>query len=349
MSGPAAQAHFRDLHLVRRARQWMKPRIGILRQYSPKPLLVPAKYGLAVPPEPAPTISIVTPSFRQGRFLERTVYSVVSQNYPSLEYIVQDGGSSDETIAVLRRYAPVLTDWRSEPDGGQADAINRGFERSTGEIMGWLNSDDLLLPGTLAYVARYFATHPTVDVVYGQRLMIDENDGQVGSWILPQHDAAVLTLTDYVPQETLFWRRRIWDAVGARVDPSFAYALDWDLLLRFHEAGALMVRLPRFLGAFRIHDEQKTTAASDVGDAECAQLRQRVHGRTISVEEMRSRMRPYYVRHLLVHERQRIIDWLPLRRQPVRTVPDQSGRMALGLTAPSASLNNPESVDAGAD
>ena len=90
-----------------------------------------------------------------------------------------------------------------------------------------------------------------------------------------------------MPQETLFWRRRIWDAVGGIVDPSFRYALDWDLLLRFREAGAAMVRLPRFLGAFRIHDEQKTTATADVGDAECARLRQRVHGRTISTTEMR--------------------------------------------------------------
>ena len=152
--------------------------------------------------------------------------------------------------------------------------------------------------------------------------MIDENDGQVGAWILPEHDDIVLTYADYVPQETLFWRRRIWDASGASLDPSFAYALDWDLLLRFHEAGATMVRLPRFLGAFRIHDEQKTTAAADVGDAECRLLRQRVHGRPISVEEMRLRMRPYFLRHILIHKRQRIVEKMPLRRHSVRTVPD---------------------------
>ena len=203
-----------------RLHAWTTPRIGILRQYDPKPLLVPEQYLLEAPPEPAPTISIVTPSYEQGRFLDRTLYSVASQGYPALEYVVQDGGSSDETLEVLRRYEPVLTRWASEPDEGQADAINRGFRNTTGEIMAWLNSDDLLLPGTLSYVARYFAEHPGVDVVYGNRLMIDENDAQIGAWILPAHDDVVLTYADFVPQETLFWRRRLWDSVGGSVDPT---------------------------------------------------------------------------------------------------------------------------------
>lgn len=316
-----------------RLHAWTTPRIGILRQYDPKPLLVPEQYLLEAPPEPAPTISIVTPSYEQGRFLDRTLYSVASQGYPALEYVVQDGGSSDETVEVLRRYEPVLTRWASEPDEGQADAINRGFRNTTGEIMAWLNSDDLLLPGTLSYVARYFAEHPGVDVVYGNRLMIDENDAQIGAWILPAHDDVVLTYADFVPQETLFWRRRLWDSVGGSVDPTFRYALDWDLLLRFREAGAAMVRLPRFLGAFRIHHEQKTTATADVGDAECARLRQRVHGRTISTTEMRRRMKPYFLRHILVHKRQRLIDRLPLRRHRVRTVPEDSWLLARGIGA----------------
>ena len=99
-----------------------------------------------------------------------------------------------------------------------------------------------------------------MDVVYGHRLMIDQTDGQIGAWVLPPHSDLALTLADFVPQETLFWRRRIWDEAGGFVDPRFGYALDWDLLLRFRDAGAKMVRFPRFLGAFRIHAEQKTTA-----------------------------------------------------------------------------------------
>jgi len=307
--------------VMARGRSWTKPRIGILRHYEPKPLTVPAKYLQTAPPDPAPSISIVTPSFEQGRFLEKTLYSVVSQNYPALEYVVQDGASSDNTLDVLRRFGPALTCWRSEPDDGQADALNRAFRQTTGEIMAWLNSDDLLLPGSLAYVARYFAEHPEVDVVYGHRLMIDENDGQIGAWVLPAHDDLALTLADYIPQETLFWRRRIWETVGGSVDQSFDFALDWDLLLRFREEGATMVRLPRFLGAFRVHAEQKTTVEDALGRVECDRLRQRVHGRPMPVEEVLQGLRPYLVRHILVHTRQRIVERLPLRRDRVRTLP----------------------------
>ena len=119
-------------------------------------------------------------------------------------------------------------------------------------------------------MARYFAEHPDVDVVYGNRRDDRRRRRQIGAWILPAHDDIVLTLADYVPQETLFWRRRIWEAAGGCVDTSFKYALDWDLLLRFREAGATMVRLPRFLGAFRVHDEQKTTATRTSATTDCA-------------------------------------------------------------------------------
>jgi glycosyltransferase involved in cell wall biosynthesis len=304
-----------------RIRSWTKPRIGVLRHYEPKPIKLPARYLDERPPDRAPTISIVTPSYQQGRFLDRTLYSVVSQKYPALEYVVQDGGSSDGTIDVLRRFEPLLSSWVSEPDGGQGDAVNRGFSRTSGEVMAWLNSDDLLLSGSLAYVGRYFAEHPDVDVLYGHRVMIDHSDRQVGAWILPAHDDVMLTLADYVPQETLFWRRRIWEASGGYVDKSLSYALDWDLLLRFRETGAKIVRVPRFLGGFRIHDEQKTTALHSVGESETDLLRLRLHGRPVPVEEVLQRLRPYYYRHILVHTRQRLIDRLPLRRVEMVTEP----------------------------
>lgn len=287
--------------LLARIRSWTRPRIGILRHHDPKPFLLPEKYLWATPPLPAPTISIVTPSFEQGAYLERTIRSVLNQNYSALEYVVQDGASADETVEILRRLDPLLDDWRSEPDEGQADAINRGFARTAGEIMAWLNSDDLLLPGALAYVARYFAEHPGVDVVYGNRVMIDEDDRQIGVWILPAHNDEALTLADFVPQETLFWRRRIWDRVGGRVDSDFKFALDWDLLLRFRAAGARIVRLPRFIGAFRVHAQQKTTVDNLVGLEECDALRSRVHGRVLPIEEVGRRLRPYLVRQMAVH------------------------------------------------
>jgi glycosyltransferase involved in cell wall biosynthesis len=268
-------------------------------------------------------ISIVTPSYQQGRFLDRTIHSVVNQRYPALEYVVQDGGSSDQTLDVLRSFDRLLTRWVSESDNGQADAINRGFRGTTGEIMAWLNSDDLLLPGSLAYVSRYFSEHPEADVVYGDRLLIDEEDGQIGAWILPRHDDLALTLADFIPQETLFWRRSVWKAVGERVDPSFGYAVDWDLLLRFRDVGARMVRLPRYLGAFRVHDEQKTTASHLLGMDECTRLRKRVHGRDVSIDEVYERLKPYLLRHLLFHARRQLVDAMPVY-VPVSTVPGES-------------------------
>jgi glycosyltransferase involved in cell wall biosynthesis len=317
------------MELASRLPLWTGPRIGRLRHHAPKPLRVPASYLEERPPESPPTITIVTPSYQQGRFLERTIYSVVSQRYPRLEYVVQDGGSSDETVAVLQRFDPLLTRWESEPDEGQTDAVNRGFSGTSGEIMAWVNSDDLLLPGCLAHVSNFFVEHPDVDVVYGHRLMIDEDDHWIGSWITPPHDDRVLALADFVPQETLFWRRRVWDAVGGRVDPSFEYALDWDLLLRFRDTGARMARLPRFLGAFRVHDAQKTTASHSLGLDECARLRVRVHGRDLSDEEIFRQMWSYMVRHMLVHARQRLADVLPTTtRVPVATTPDESWLVA---------------------
>ena len=304
------------------ARLW-RPRLGSLDQYSPRQLTLPRSYLDAVSPTPAPQISIVTPSFRQGHFLERTIFSVLGQGYPALEYVVQDGGSTDETLDILRRYDPLLSSWASEPDEGQADAINRGFDRTSGGIMAYVNSDDLLLPGSLAYVARYFAEHPRVDVVYGNRLIIDEDDSEIGAWILPGHDDEVLTLADYVPQETLFWRRRVWDQAGSRVDPSFGYALDWDLLLRFRAAGATMVHLPRFLGAFRIHEAQKTTADATLGEKECEQLREREHGRRVPLQEVIVGQRSYMRRHVGAHLRYRVSQRLRAAVVPVQTLPDE--------------------------
>jgi len=297
-----------------RIRGLTKPRIGGLRHHVPRPLRVPSSYMRTEPPWPAPTIAVVVPSFQHGRFIERTLQSVIDQGYPALECVVQDGGSTDETLAILPLYENELAGWASARDSGQAEAINRAFARTSGELMAWLNSDDLLLPGSLAYVACYFAAHPDVDVVYGNRLMIDENDDQIGAWILPKHDDLILTLADYVPQETLFWRRSIWEASGGHVDPSFNYALDWDLLLRFRSAGATMVRVPRFLGAFRVHDEQKTSVLFEDGIAEMARLRYRATGRHISVAEVNTQLRRYFRRHVLLHTRQRLIDRLPLSR-----------------------------------
>lgn len=287
--------------IARHGRAMLRPRLGNLNQY-PAQALTPTKIlPCATQLSAMPTISIVTPSFRQGVFIERTLLSVFDQNYPNLEYFVQDGGSQDRTVAVLEKHADRLSGWVSEKDSGQSQAINRGFAKTSGEIMGWLNSDDLLLPGALTTVADYFNRHPEVDVLYGNRLLIDENDMEIGRWIMPGHDNAALSWVDYIPQETLFWRRRIWDKVGGQIDESFRFAMDWDLLVRFRDAGARFAHIPRFMGAFRIHEHQKTSAnINDFGHQEMDRIRERLLGRIPSSKEIRNAALPYLLKHVAI-------------------------------------------------
>src|SRR5262249_39076636 len=153
---------------------------------------------------------------------------------------------------------------------------------------------DLLLPSALAYVGAFFAQHPEVDALYGHRVLIDDDDQEIGRWVLPPHDDEVLSWADYVPQETLFWRRRVWERVNARFDDTFQFAMDWDLLVRLRDAGARLVRVPRFLGAFRVHAEQKSSAQiATIGEREMMRIRERIHGRAVSYEEISRHVRRY--------------------------------------------------------
>jgi len=274
----ATEARFHEFERYH-SQVWSYPmRLGVLLQHDPRPMIREEFPKLAAPPE-WPAISVVTPAFRHVEFLERTMLSVLGQDYPRLEYFVMDGGSTDGSVEIIKKHASKLSGWVSEPDSGPADAINKGLARSTGGIMTWLNSDDLWMPGMLSYVAAWFAAHPEVDVVYGHRIVVDEKDNQVGHWTLPRHDGEMLLWADYVPQETMFWRRRIWEKVGGHLDESFQFAFDWELLLRFQRAGARIVRLPYYMGCFRTHPSQKSTAdAVTVGFPEMTRLRERELG-----------------------------------------------------------------------
>jgi glycosyltransferase involved in cell wall biosynthesis len=249
----------------------------------------------------------VTPSYNQGEFIARTIRSILDQRYPNLEYVLQDGNSNDGNLDILRPFAAALTHLESRSDRGQAHALNMGFHHTTGEIMGYLNSDDLLLPGSLPYVAAYFARHPSVDVVYSHRMIIDAQDNEIGKWILPRHDGEVLLWADYVPQETLFWRRSLWENAGGYLDESYKFAMDWELILRFRAAGATFKRLPRFLAAFRVHPAQKTTAAMEhTGAAEMARIRKSVHGRDVDWREINRHLRPYLLRSVMYQKLYRL-------------------------------------------
>jgi glycosyltransferase involved in cell wall biosynthesis len=290
-----------SLSVTRHLPAWAKPRLAHFEQYEPRPVLRPPSYGDVDPPRNAPRISVVTPSLDQGEFIEQTLRSVLDQGYPNLEYIVQDGGSTDGTLSILDRYEPQLAHLASEPDRGQADAINRGFQKSSGDVLAYLNADDLLLPGSLSTVGRFFADHPDVDVAYGHRIVIDRSGREIGRWVLPPHDDDALRWVDYVPQETVFWRRRVWRSTGSAMTREFDLVLDWELLLRFLESGAKFVRLNRFIAAVRSHAGQKSQRYVEHGAIECRKLRARYLGRLPSDGEIASAIRPYHLKQLLWH------------------------------------------------
>ncbi len=283
--------------------KFFTPRLGQLNHYEPTEMRIPQKYVNTKLDGDSLRLSIVTPSYNQAEFLERTMKSVLEQNYSDLEYIVQDGGSTDGSIEILERYKTLLKSCNSIPDKGQADAINKGFKLSTGDILAWINSDDVYMPGTFNYIVNYFNKNPKVDVVYGHRILINYCDKEIGRWILPKHDKKVLAWADFIPQETLFWRRGIWERVGSNLNNEFDFALDWDLILRFQEAGAIIKRLPRFLAAFRVHPQQKTSAhISSLGEQEMKIIREKYIGRNVSHSEINKNIFNYLTKSEIYHK-----------------------------------------------
>lgn len=255
---------------------WMK--LGVYFQYNPKKVLIrPPKYKKRKNYK-LPSIAIVTPSYNQGIFLEAAISSVLNQNYENISYAVIDGGSADCSIDVIKKHRNKLAYAVSEPDLGQSHAIVKGFNQVEGEIMGYLNSDDILLPGSLEYIGRYFADNPNVDVLYGNRLIIDKEGFEVGRWILPEHCTETLRRVDWIPQENMFWRKHIYDEVGG-IDPQYKFAMDWDLILRFMKAGARFAHVQQFFACFRAHDSQKSqTEYETTGIKEVRHLRIRELG-----------------------------------------------------------------------
>lgn len=274
----------RVLHSLFLKRHWMKH--GKKDQYPPRPMRAEKFPAPKLQEAQLPRIAIVTPSFMQVDYIEETLRSVLDQNYPKLAYAVHDGGSTDGTVEVIKRHAGRITVWSSHPDSGQARAIASGFEKIRGDVMGWVNSDDCLVPGALRYVGEYFATHPDVDVIYGNRIILNEKSQEIARWVLPPHNPRIVPYLDPVPQETLFWRVPLWKKIGG-IDPSFRFALDWDLVARFQAAGARIVHVPYFLGCFRAHSQQKLSVqAENVGAIETATLRRRLTGHEVSFDDL---------------------------------------------------------------
>lgn len=205
------------------------------------------------------SISVVTPSYNQAPFLEATIRSVLDQAYPNLEYLVMDGGSTDGSVEIITRYASRLAHWVSRRDDGQADAINTGWARSRGELLAYINSDDLYLPGAFRRAAEHFAQHPETEVLYGSLQLIGERGEPLGRPVEAPEFSFRWLLRNPLPQPTIFFRRRVWERVRP-LERTLHYTFDWDFCLRVAVEGFRIDRLPGApLAAFRCWGGQKTS------------------------------------------------------------------------------------------
>jgi len=210
-----------------------------------------------------PTISLVTPSLNQGNFLRATIESVLAQEVPGLDLFVQDGGSTDGTLAILRSYEGRVA-FVSEKDRGQADAINRGLRRARGEVLGYLNSDDVLRPGALSAVGEAFAAHPEVLFVWGRAAYLDAEGRTVSPYLVREDALACLADSCFVAQPAAFFRRKVWEEVG-EFDETLHHTMDYDYWLRIaaRYGPSCGLFLDRELAGARLHEDAKTVAGWD--------------------------------------------------------------------------------------
>lgn len=204
-----------------------------------------------------PKISVITPSFNQGQFIEETILSVLQQGYPNLEYIIMDGGSNDNTVDIIKKHEKHVAYWQSAKDKGQADAINQGFRKATGDILCWLNSDDFLMPGALLAVAEKL--NPANEEIFaGNCFHFKENSAMAyGSDV--QEASANYHITDYdfYIQPSSFWTRKAWEKAG-ELDLEMHYCFDWEWFIRAEEKGVKSIFTNKYLSAYRIHEAHKS-------------------------------------------------------------------------------------------
>jgi glycosyltransferase involved in cell wall biosynthesis len=217
-----------------------------------------------------PLVSIITPSYNQASFLEASLRSMLEQKYPSIEYLVVDGGSTDGSVEIIRKYADRLAWWVSEPDHGQAEAINKGFRRAQGEFIAWLNSDDQYLPGAVAAAVAAFQEHPAAGLVYGDVLAVDEADRRINLMRFGDHTLLDLMSFKIIGQPAVFMRRSALDQAG-ELDASYHFLLDHHLWLRI-ASQTPMVHIPKTLAAARYHPQAKNVARAAEFGAEAHRL-----------------------------------------------------------------------------
>lgn len=240
-----------------------------------------------------PLVSIITPSFNQARYIEATIQSVLTQDYPNIEYIIVDGGSQDGTVDVIKKYEGRIAWWVSEKDKGQTDAINKGFARAQGEVLAWLNSDDTYEPGAISAAVKYLQEHPEAGMVYGDCNFISETGRVIGRFGSAQTDYRLLRQGyAHIPQQTMFFRADLWKQVGP-LDPSFYFAMDYDLWTRL-AARTELKYVPQTWANFRLHTTGKTIMADDRCWPEMVRVHYRDGGSFFSVIVAK-----YYIRKLI--------------------------------------------------
>ena len=210
-----------------------------------------------------PKISVITPSFNQAAYLERTIRSVLDQGYPSLEYIIVDGGSTDGSVDIIRKYADHLTYWVSEPDEGQANAINKGLRRATGDWVGWQNSDDIFYPQAFERVLKVIQSNPGLDVIYGDILLIDQHDHVIRQqcYVKPTFNS-LLAEGMVISNQATFWKASIHKKIGY-LNESLHYCFDFEWFLRIAKGAKHSYHIPKFIAALRYHDQTKTSLKKD--------------------------------------------------------------------------------------
>lgn len=281
-----------------------------------------------------PTLSIVTPSFNQAAFLDETLRSVISQRRDVHEYFVYDGGSTDASPEIIRRYEDQVDHWVSETDKGQSDAIARGFARATGDYLAWINSDDVYLPGALARVRAALEANPTWDLVSAWHVRIGPASEVIGCHRLPPESRRSARWGVFHPtQPTVFFRRSLYQKVGG-LNLDLHLVMDTDLFSRMLEAGAVWGHLPAYTAAFRVHGESKTYG----------QVSKYAH----ELDYMRERYPQYHARslkHYLGRGLKRVAQWLSgreaagrrdLRRWRGKHVEEAFGTWQVERTKPAA-------------
>lgn len=258
----------------------MNPAPSLLRAFVTQPYQ--PKNGSNAPDSPSvsrttyPKLTVVTPSFNQVAYLERTILSVLNQQYPNLEYFIIDGGSTDGSVELIKKYEPYLAGWVSEKDRGQTDAINKGFRRATGDLVAFQNSDDVFAPGAFARVADVWRRTPDAGVFFGDMYMIDEQDVITEEFRLPPFCAECHIYEGMqVYNQAMFVRRELLHKLGM-LDESLRFVIDYELVARLGvHPGVRFQHVEGFWGAFRVQPDAKSSTIATVGMAEHEGIRQK--------------------------------------------------------------------------